>query len=32
MNELPGCFFSRRGEATYDRSIEAFIRDYQGRL
>ncbi|MEW6012846.1 MAG: DUF6485 family protein [Elusimicrobiales bacterium] len=26
--ELPGCFFSKKGEATYDRSIENFIRDY----
>jgi len=30
MNELPGCYFSKKGEATYDRSIEAFIRDYRG--
>ncbi len=27
MNEIPGCFFSKEGEKTYDRSIEAFIRD-----
>jgi hypothetical protein len=25
--EIPGCFFSAGGERTYDRSIEAFIRD-----
>ena len=31
MNELPACYFSKRAEATYDRSIAAFIRDYQGR-
>ena len=31
MNEMPACYFSKRGEATYDRSIESFIRDYQGR-
>ncbi|OGW82095.1 MAG: hypothetical protein A3E74_06525 [Omnitrophica bacterium RIFCSPHIGHO2_12_FULL_44_12] len=24
--ELPGCFFSKAGERTYDRSIENFIR------
>lgn len=24
--ELPGCFFSREAERTYDRSIENFIR------
>jgi len=28
MNEVPACFFSKAGEATYNRSIEAFIRDY----
>ncbi|MCX8022570.1 MAG: DUF6485 family protein [Syntrophorhabdaceae bacterium] len=27
MNEIPGCFFSKEGEATYDRSIRRFIRD-----
>ena len=26
-NELPACCFSREAEATYDRSIENFIRD-----
>jgi len=31
MNELPGCYFTKRAEATYDRTIEAFIRDYRGR-
>jgi hypothetical protein len=31
MNELPACYFSKRAEATYDRSIEAFIRDYMGK-
>ena len=25
--ELPGCYFSKTGEASYDRSIRAFIRD-----
>ncbi|MDG5814939.1 DUF6485 family protein [Chitinispirillales bacterium ANBcel5] len=25
--EIPGCFFSKNAERTYDRSIEAFIRD-----
>jgi hypothetical protein len=25
--EVPGCFFSAKAERTYDRSIEAFIRD-----
>lgn len=24
MKELPACFFTKEGEATYDRSIEAF--------
>ncbi|MBI4656141.1 MAG: hypothetical protein HY746_05240 [Elusimicrobia bacterium] len=28
-NEIPGCFFSKKGEATYDRSIKNFIKDYQ---
>jgi hypothetical protein len=27
MGEVPGCFFSKQGEATYDRSLEAFYRD-----
>jgi hypothetical protein len=25
--EVPGCFFTKKGEATYDRSIAAFCRD-----
>ena len=25
--ELPGCFFTARGERTYDRSIAGFIED-----
>lgn len=25
--ELPGCFFSKEAEKTYDRSIENFIKD-----
>jgi len=25
--EIPGCFFSKAGEASYDRSIRAFIKD-----
>jgi hypothetical protein len=25
--EIPGCFFSAAAERTYDRSIEAFIKD-----
>ena len=24
---FPGCFFSKEGEATYDRSLEALVRD-----
>lgn len=24
---LPGCFFSTEGEATYDRSLEALLKD-----
>ncbi|HEY8344782.1 MAG TPA: DUF6485 family protein [Bacillota bacterium] len=27
--EVPGCFFSAKGEAAYDRSIEYLYRDYQ---
>jgi len=27
MKQIPGCFFSSEGEKTYDRSIEAFIKD-----
>ncbi|NLY49842.1 MAG: hypothetical protein GX062_02395 [Firmicutes bacterium] len=26
--EIPGCLFSREAEVTYDRSIEAFIKDH----
>lgn len=26
-NEIPGCFFSKKGEASYDRSIANFIKD-----
>ena len=29
--ELPACYFSKEAEKTYDRSIEAFIKDYQRR-
>lgn len=25
--ELPGCFFSKAGERTYDRSLDALVRD-----
>lgn len=25
--EIPGCFFSREGERTYDRSLQMFARD-----
>jgi len=31
MNELPACYFSNATERTYDRSIDAFIRDYQSK-
>jgi len=27
MRELPGCFFSAEAEATYDRSVENYMRD-----
>lgn len=27
---VPGCFFSKEAEATYDRSVEALVRDRQG--
>lgn len=27
--EVPGCFFSKQGEKTYDRSIENLYRDHQ---
>ena len=26
--EIPGCFFTKNGEASYDRSIKAFVRDH----
>lgn len=26
--QIPGCFFSKKGEATYDRSIAALARDH----
>lgn len=26
-NEVPGCFFTKKGEAAYDRSIRALARD-----
>lgn len=26
--KIPGCFFTRAGEAAYDRSIEALARDH----
>ncbi|RKY01095.1 MAG: hypothetical protein DRP54_04280 [Spirochaetes bacterium] len=29
MGEVPGCFFSKSGEATYNRSVRAFINDWQ---
>ena len=25
--QLPGCFFTKKGEATYDRSFAGFIKD-----
>lgn len=28
--ELPGCFFSRGAERSYDRSVAAFLRDKKG--
>lgn len=27
-NQVPGCFFSKAGEATYDRSFRALARDH----
>jgi hypothetical protein len=27
MGEVPGCLFSKQGEAAYDRSIDALYRD-----
>ncbi|AGC68688.1 hypothetical protein Cst_c17040 [Thermoclostridium stercorarium subsp. stercorarium DSM 8532] len=29
--EVPGCFFSKDGEKTYDRSIENLYSDYRKR-
>ncbi|MFH1577758.1 MAG: DUF6485 family protein [Candidatus Omnitrophota bacterium] len=31
MGQFPACFFSDHIEATYDRSINKFIKSYQGR-
>lgn len=28
MGQIPGCFFSKEGESTYDRSIAALARDH----
>jgi len=28
MGELPGCLFTKEGEATYDRSISAFMKHH----
>ncbi len=30
-NQIPACFFSLKGEATYDRSIEALIKDIESK-
>lgn len=30
-NEVPGCFFSKAGERSYDRSVANFVRDAQKR-
>lgn len=27
MGEVPGCLFSKHGESTYDRSVDALYRD-----
>ena len=29
--ELPACLFSKQAEASYDRSVENFIKDWQNR-
>ncbi len=29
-NEIPGCFFTKAGEKSYDRSVENFIKDRSG--
>jgi hypothetical protein len=26
-NEIPGCFFTKKGERSYDRSVRRFIED-----
>jgi hypothetical protein len=26
-NQLPGCFFTKEGERTYDRSFQFFVKD-----
>ncbi len=31
QGEIPGCLFSKAGEATWDRSFAAFVSDRQGR-
>lgn len=31
QGEIPGCLFSRAGEAKWDRSFAAFVADRQGR-
>lgn len=28
-NEVPGCFFTKKGEKTYNRSIENLYKDHQ---
>jgi hypothetical protein len=28
MGQVPGCFFTKAGEATYDRSVAALARDH----
>jgi hypothetical protein len=27
MKQLPGCFFSKEGEKTYDRSVRKFLEE-----
>ncbi len=29
LNQMPACFFSKEQEATYDRSVENFVRKYK---
>ena len=31
VGELPACYFSKEAEASYDRSISNFIKDWQAR-